>query len=419
MSLELSRRAVLGGLAASAGVLAAGCAVRRPDDQLHGVDVTPAPSGSATDSPTAPTSTTTSSATPLPVPTVTVVAAHPDAAWPTDTLTVTVTNGTSTGVFLTDPAGNQIRGSLLGGVFTPNRQLLPETTYTAHVRVVDLAGNPVPEITADVTTLKPKISASYNLLYSGDTCGVGTPLTIQFDSDVTTPEQRMAIERNLNVQTDPFVAGAWGWVSKRTAFWRPAEYWQPGTTATLNAAIGGVQTGPDKWVGQDATAVYRFEPTQRIVRVDRQKFRTTLWENGALVNDLPCTTGKAGWESRQGIKPIMQKTPHITMTSDFFGISQDEAGGYSVETYWDQLMTFSGEYIHSNDWSAYAMGKANVSHACVGLLRPNAKIVWDFTRIGTPVESSASPRSMELTNGISCWNFSLADWAKYSARFQS
>jgi len=419
MNPELSRRAVLGGLVASAGAFALGCTPRgRGDTNL--VDDSPTAgvqtSTAATTSRTSPTSPTTSP-TPLPAPTVTVAAAHPDAAWPTDTLTVTVTNGAATGAFLIDAVGNEIRGSLLGDVFTPNRQLLPETTYIAHIQVVDLAGNPAPEATAAVTTLTPRVSASYAFLYSGEACGVATPLTIRFDSAVTTPEQRRAIERNLFVQTSPFVAGAWGWIDNQLAYWRPAEYWQPGTTATLIAAIGGVQTGPDKWVGADGSAVYQFEPTQRIVRVDRQKYRLTLWEDGRQIGDLPCTTGKAGHETRQGIKPIFHKQENLRMTSDFFGIPQNAAGGYAVDTKWDQQLTISGEYIHSNWWSGM-IGRGNDSHGCTGLREPDARTVYDFTRIGTPVESSASPRSLELDNGISCWNFSLDDWAKRSARFQ-
>ena len=86
------------------------------------------------------------------------------------------------------------------------------------------------------------------------TVGVGMPVSIQFDSAVTTKELRAEVEKLVSVKTVPATKGAWGWLDNRQLMWRPVDYWTPGTKVTVNAPLAGVQTGPDKWVANDDQA---------------------------------------------------------------------------------------------------------------------------------------------------------------------
>jgi lipoprotein-anchoring transpeptidase ErfK/SrfK len=402
MTTHLSRRAVLGGLAASAAAAwVSGCA---PEPEIP-----PAPSATT---PTLPT---------VPVPQVTVVPTHgADAAWPTDTLAITVQGGTFDHAVLVDQAGNEIGGTYLNGVWRPARNLLPETSYTAIVTARDGLGAKHEAEQVTFTTLEPKTTALYDFNYVADDLGIGMVPFLQFASDVLTPEMRLEVERNLYVEADPWLDGAWGWVSDKALLWRPnSVYVPPGAKITVHAALGGVQTGEDKWVGKDQTVVYGYAPTHKVIRVSRADFHLRMYEDDKLVEELPCTTGTTGSESREGCKPIFHKEYYIHMTAESLGYRPGGSGYYEpVDAYYCQQMTKSGEFIHSAPWSQSYHGRANVSHGCTGLSVARAKIVWDWTTIGVPVEYSASPRTLELDNGIPVWVHSYDDWRKLGAAYQ-
>ena len=63
-------------------------------------------------------------------------------------------------------------------------------------------------VTSAFRTLTPQVTATYGILNSGMSVGVGMPVSIQFDSAVTTEAMRAEVERRVSVTTEPKQAGA-------------------------------------------------------------------------------------------------------------------------------------------------------------------------------------------------------------------
>ena len=128
---------------------------------------------------------------------------------PSTPVVVRAVSGTLNTVTLTDAQGKAI-----AGVQGQHRRLdlvpasAPDTAYvTAKAFGVD--GSPS-TVTSSFRTLEPKVTATYGILNSGMTVGVGMPVSIQFDSAVTTEAMRAEVERRVSVTTEPKQAGAWG-----------------------------------------------------------------------------------------------------------------------------------------------------------------------------------------------------------------
>ena len=154
------------------------------------------------------------------------------------------------------PRAVKVAGALgTDGTWTSSARLAPSAAYTVTATATGSDGTPS-TTTSTFKTLKPKVTATYGILNSGETVGVGMPVSIQFDSAVATAKMRAEVEKLVTVTTSPKQAGAWGWLDNRQLMWRPANYWQPGTKVTINAPLTGVQTGVGKWVGNDDSASF-------------------------------------------------------------------------------------------------------------------------------------------------------------------
>ena len=233
----LSRRHLAA--AAAVGLLAAAC--------------TTSPEKKAADAAT--DDATSAAPTPTPSPTPAVVEIVPaDRATdvlPNTPVTVTASVGKVRTVKVTDDQGKELAGSIdAAGNWTSSRFMKPSATYTVEVSAEGPDGTPSTQ-QAQFTTLKPGVTATYGINYSGMTVGVGMPVAIQFDTAVQTKEMRAQVERLATVTTEPAVEGSWGWLDNRQLMWRPKDFWVPGTKVTVSAPLAGVQTGDTKWVGKD------------------------------------------------------------------------------------------------------------------------------------------------------------------------
>ncbi len=77
--------------------------------------------------------------------------------------------------------------------------------------------------------------------------GVGQPIAVRFDENIP---NRAAAEKAITVTTDPPVEGAFYWLSNREVRWRPENFWEPGTTVTVEVKTFGVDLG-DGLFGQE------------------------------------------------------------------------------------------------------------------------------------------------------------------------
>jgi len=328
---------------------------------------------------------------------------------------VKATSGTLQEVTVVDARGNAVKGALAAGTWTSAARMRPDTAYTVSVTAAGSDGTPA-TTTSTFRTLKPAVTATYGILNSGATVGVGMPVSIQFDSAVATPAMRAQVEKLVSVRTSPKVEGAWGWLDNRQLMWRPRTYWKPGTTVTVDAPLTGVQTGPGKWVANDDGASFTVGSSM-VSTVDIRNHQMTVRRGGQVIKVIPVSTGRPGatTETRSGTKVIIRKEGRVTMDSTTIGIPKGEKGYYREVTDWNLRVTWTGEYLHSAPWSVGAQGNTNVSHGCVNMSPANAKWMFENSKVGDVVDFVGSKRVFLPTEGIGVWQYSYAGWKAQSA----
>jgi len=335
---------------------------------------------------------------------------------PTEPVVVRATTGTLSEVTVADAKGKKVEGVLgTDGSWTSSARLAPSAAYTVTATATGPDGTPSTK-TSTFTTLKPKVTATYGILNSGETVGVGMPVSIQFDSAVTTAKLRGEVEKLVKVTTSPKQTGAWGWLDNRQLMWRPAKYWQPGTKVTISAPLTGVQTGDGKWVGNDDHASFTVGSSM-ISTVDIKRHVMTVTRSGKVINTIPISAGRPGpqTETRSGIKVIIRKEGTVVMDSTSIGIKKGQPGYYKITTQSAMRVTWTGEYLHSAPWSVGSQGSANVSHGCVNMSPSNAAWMYAQSKAGDIVKFTGSNRVFQPAEGIGVWQYSFANWKAQSA----
>jgi lipoprotein-anchoring transpeptidase ErfK/SrfK len=285
------------------------------------------------------------------------------------------------------------------------------TRYQVQVETVDGAGRRETH-TSWFTTLTPEDTAEVSILpRDGWTVGVGMPVIVSFDEDV---ENRAAVEKRLSVSTEPALEGAWRWESDRQVQWRPREFWPSGATATVAADLDGVEVAPGVW-GTDDDEVTFEVGSAMVSTVDVDDHTMTVRRNGEVLRTIPITTGKDGFETRNGTKVIISRETEHRMDAATTGISKDDPEYYDVVVEYAMRLTWSGEFIHAAPWSVGQQGSANVSHGCTGLSTADAKWMFDHSKVGDVVQFVDSARPLEWGNGYTAWNMDFDRWAQGSA----
>ena len=367
------------------------------------------------ESASSPTSSTPS-ATPTPAELSISPADDATGVLPTEPVTVQATVGTLGEVSVVDAKGEAVKGEVgADGTWTSTALLAPDTAYTITAKASGTDGTSS-TTTSTFTTLKPKVTATYGILYSGQTVGVGAPVSIQFDSAVTDAKYRAQVEKLVKVTTTPAQKGAWGWLDNRQLMWRPAKYWQPGTKITVSASLTGVQTGKDKWVANDDQASFSVGSSM-ISYVNIRTHQMKVTRDGQVLRTIPVSTGRPGplTETRSGVKVIIGKQDKVTMDSATVGIPKGNPNYYKIDTQWNLRVTWTGEFLHSAPWSVGAQGSTNVSHGCTNLSPANAQWMYANSKVGDVVVFTGSSRVFQPTEGIGVWQYSFAQWQKQSA----
>ncbi|MEI8081950.1 MAG: Ig-like domain-containing protein [Actinomycetes bacterium] len=330
-------------------------------------------------------------------------------------IVVSVSNGKLTDVAVTGPKG-QVLGTTdtSGSKWTSNTNGLAfGATYQVTAKAVDDAG-----MTADVsktlTTVKPtkSVSAQFDYFEPGATVGTGMTVRLVFDRPVKNTAE---VEKALVVTSSKPIVGAWGWDKNKTAVdFRPQTYWPASDVVTVSANLHGVEVA--KGVYGDKNLKTNFKTgSATVITIDARKHNMKFVRNGKLVKTFPVTTGKSGFETRSGVKPIMAKEGTVVMDAASGGTSQSSAEYYRVTADYSMRMTPSGEFIHSAPWSMGSQGYDNVSHGCVGMSPSNAAWVYSNVRVGDVVIVKNTGRPQDLGNGITDWNITWPKWLARSA----
>lgn len=286
--------------------------------------------------------------------------------------------------------------------------------------------SPSPTPGPTTPTVRPLPSSSLPSSYvnvtvspsSGSTVGVAYPVTATFSAPVT---DRVAAEHHMHVYVNGvFSSGAWYWRTPRVAVFRTAKFWPGHATILLKLALAGVQIGGTstvRYVGRSTTTRLYTLHTARalIVHVDGIKHLFSVAIDGKLVKVFKTSLGKPGYETRSGIKAVMEKYVLRHMTSVEAGIT-DPKDQYDLMVPFAVRITPTGEFIHGAPWALARLGRWNGSHGCTNLSVPDAQ--WFFTTVvpGDAVVTTGTSRPMEDWNGIGApYNIPWSSWLAHSA----
>ncbi|WP_228645141.1 Ig-like domain-containing protein [Microtetraspora sp. AC03309] len=316
----------------------------------------------------------------------------------------------------------EAKGKRVAGMFSADRTrwrsarpMTPGTDYTVTAVAVNAAGKTT-ETKSVFSTVKAAKSFDVQTILpnkelTGLTVGVGMPIMITFDRDVT---DRVSIEKNLQVLASKPIQGAWHWFDNRRVTFRPKEYWPAHTKVRLVARLAGVRGADGMYGTKDYVRDFTIGRSQ-ISYADTGTHHMKVKRDGKLVRNMPISAGKGGemkYYTTSGVHLAMDRELVTVMTSP--GIGPGSPGYYQTTVYDTVRISDTGEYVHGAPWSVGDQGNSNVSHGCVNVSPENAKWFMTNTLIGDPIVVTGSPRPLDPTNGWGHWQESWKQWLKWS-----
>jgi len=302
-----------------------------------------------------------------------------------------------------------IGGTVAGGRWIAAERLEPGTSYTMTASGVGDDGEAM-SVSSSFSTVDLSLDQqTYPSVapLADETVGVGMPIIVMFDLPV---ENKALYERSMHVSAEPSVEGSWYWLSDREAHFRPKQYWPAGTEVHVRLDLNSLPAGNGVFGQQDHDI--RFKVGREVIStVDVAAHTMTVAIDGKKVRTMPVTTGKAGNETREGTKVVMERLSSVDMDAATTGVDEDDPDYYNLsDVRWAMRLTNSGEFVHAAPWSQASQGLANVSHGCTGLSMADAKWLFDQSKRGDVMKFVNSPRSLEDHNGWTDWNLSWDDW---------
>ncbi|TMF01444.1 MAG: hypothetical protein E6I52_11380 [Chloroflexi bacterium] len=181
------------------------------------------------------------------------------------------------------------------------------------------------------------------------------------------------------LQIDPPVAGHWEWTSARRAEFVPNTRLPVLTDLTIGVRGGpdGPRTVPGGYLEDDVSATFRTTDFKKIeVSLGRQTM--TLFENGSPIRTIYVATGVSAAPTPTGTFSVYMKAPQMR----FRGVNPDGSHYDIPDVHW--VMPFWGDYtIHGAYWRP-RFGVPG-SDGCVSMTDADAKLVYDWADVGTPV----------------------------------
>lgn len=264
-------------------------------------------------------------------------------------ITAEDSDGRITDVVVVDASGRHLAGELAadGSRWHSTTALAASAEYTVRVSTEDEDGRPGRKVLT-FTTGKPGAAKRLGVTFGPEagTYGVGQPLVAELSEPVKDPAQRAVVERGLKVDSTPSVSGAWYWVDDKKLHFRPKEYWPANATVRVRSNLEGIKVG-DRLRG-DAAKPLTIRTGDRVIAVtDAAAHQLTVYKNGEEIKQIPVTTGKPGFETRNGVKVVLAKERFVRMRSTTVGIAEGSSESYDLDVHFATRVTWSGEYVHA------------------------------------------------------------------------
>lgn len=276
------------------------------------------------------------------------------------------------------------------------------TAYHATVATVDGDGrrsNGTTNLTTTARSGGEAIGARLELQDRG-VYGVGMPIPLSFSAPIPM-EKREDVVRRLAVKSNPSQTGAWRWYGDRQVIYRPERYWQPGSTVTVNAALGGLEVGAGHLDADRNIAITIGNKTTFQIKNETKQMQ--VFQNDKLVKTFPVSLGKSLTPTSSGNMVIMSKELNAHWV---YGPDNELFVKHA------ERLTGDGEYIHGAPWSVGDQGRNNVSNGCTNLSPENAEWVFNNSQIGDPVTVSGTEKRLDPANGWTVWDMSWPDYLK-------
>ncbi|MGW2820252.1 Ig-like domain-containing protein [Streptomyces sp. NPDC001443] len=330
-------------------------------------------------------------------------------------------DGRLTDVTAVDTSGRYVAGELAadGSRWHSTAPLAADTRYTVRVSTEDDDGAPGRKVlTFDTGRPAGKARQNVDVLFTprSGLYGVGQPVVAQLSVPVKDKGQRAVVERALKVDTTPAVEGAWFWVNDKELHYRPKDYWPAHATIQVHSNLAGMRIGDRLWGGR--AAPLKLTTGDRIVAVtDAAAHQLTVYKNDRPINRIPVTTGRPGFDTRNGVKVILEKQRMVRMRGITIGIEEGTSDSFDLPVYYASRVTWSGEYVHAAPWSVGSQGSENVSHGCVGMSTSNAEWFFNTVHEGDVVQvvNSGGHEMEPFGNGFGDWNVTWDKWRSGSA----
>jgi lipoprotein-anchoring transpeptidase ErfK/SrfK len=323
-------------------------------------------------------------------------------------VTVSAEDGVLGAVTMVNEEGEPVSGRLSpdGITWSTTEPLGYNKSYTLNAQSLGLGGVTSRQMTFE-THSPANLTMPYLLPNDGEVVGIGQPVAIRFDENIP---NRLAAEKAITVKTNPPVEGAFYWLSNREVRWRPAQYWQPGTTVDVAVNTYGVDLG-DGLFGQDNVTTHFTIGDEVITTVDDSTKTLTVKRNGEVIKTMPISMGKNSTPTSNGTYIVGDRYSHIIMDSSTYGVPVNSPNGYRTEVDWATQISYSGIFVHAAPWSVGSQGYSNVSHGCINVSTSNGRWFYDNSKRGDIVEVVNTVGStLPGTDGLGDWNIPWEQW---------